>query len=359
MSLGILVIVLVIVVYVLPAHLSFYSRFIFYPFQSVRGYLLGWLPFSIGDMLYVGAGAILLCTIVRWGYYIAKFRVYKHQLATSVLGTINAGISAYLFFLLGWGANYAKPSLREHWHYPIADYKDRHEARTADSLALVAFDSFLVNKLNSFAPQYSPLSFAEVNDRSKAFYRAYTNSRVKATGLSVKPSMFGYFMERVAVDGYYNPFTGEGQVNKRLPAFMLPFVLCHEMAHQAGIAAEGDANLMAYAVGTQGNDATFSYSCYLNIWLYVNNRLYRRDSVTAKRYEAALNKLTTAHIDTLEELSKRYNNEVSKYSTEFYDTYLKMQNQKEGIRSYGNVTTSAWQLERERMAGRRSSVSIP
>jgi len=354
-----LVIVLAICVYVLPGYIPFYNRYIFYPFQSFRGSLLGWLPFSIGDAVYIVCGALLLCTVVRWVYFITRFSINKNPLAASVLNTINAALFGYIFFIAGWGANYAKRPLREHWHFPATDYKSRAEARTSDSLSLIAFDKFLVEKLNTCAPHYRALSFDDINTRAKAFYRSYTDSKVKMHGLSIKRSMFGYFMERVAVDGYYNPFTGERQVNGRLPAFILPFVVSHEMAHQAGIAAEGDANLMAYAIGTQGNDAAFNYSSYLNIWLYVNNRLYRRDSATAKKLEAQLNKLTTAHIDTLEELSKKYNNEVSKYSSGFYDTYLKINKQKEGIRSYSNVTTSAWQLEQERMAGRRNRISIP
>ena len=350
---------LAVCIYVLPHCLAYYNKFVFYPFQSLRGVLLGWVPFSIGDVAYVLAGAALLYTVVRWVYFIIRFGIYKQRLAASVLDTINASLFGYAFFILGWGANYAKQPLREHWHFPLAEYNTRNEARTADSLAMIAFDRFLVAQLNECAPHYRTLSFAEINTRAVAFYRSYTDSKVKKNGLGVKPSMFGYFMERVAVDGYYNPFSGEGQVNGRLPAFMLPFVVCHEMAHQAGIAAEGDANLMAYAIGTQGKDAVFNYSSYLNIWLYVNNRLYRRDSVSAKKFEAQLNKLTTAHIDTLEELSKKYNNEATKYSTEFYDTYLKIHKQKEGIRSYGNVATSAWQLEKERIAGRAAVIKIP
>jgi len=343
----------------LPAHTSFYDHYIFYPFQTLRILLWGWLPLSIGDVLYVLGGFMLLITIIHWIRFALKFSTYKWQLAASVLNTINTVLFVYCLFIVGWGANYAKAQLRDFWGLKTTLPEDRAERRKTDSLALIAFNQFLVDKLNSCAPGYRNLSFAEINARSKAYYRTLTDSKVRMHGLDVKRSLFGYFMERVAIDGYYNPFTGEGQVNSNVPGFMMPFTVCHEMAHQAGIAAEGDANLMAYALGTATNDSTFNYSAYLNIWLYANARLYRRDSTSAKKLEAQLNKLTTAHIDTLEQLSKKYNNEVSVYSSELYDGYLKMQNQKEGIKSYGNVASGAWQLELQRKNGKMGVISVP
>ena len=357
--LAFLIALLVVSIYVLPGFIPFYDHYIFYPFQSFRIIVFGWLPLSIGDVLYVAGGVGLLVTITKWVYFIVKFSANKIRLAASVLNTINTVLFVYCLFIIGWGANYEKPPLREYWGLTIPVQEDRAERRKTDSLALIAFDGFLVDKLNSSAQNYHPFSFTEINKRSKACYRAYTDSKVRMYGLDIKRSLFGYYMERMAIDGYYNPFTGEGQVNSSLPAFMMPFVVCHEMAHQAGIAAEGDANLMAYAVATATDDVSFNYSAYLNIWLYTNNRLFRRDSVIAKQFEAQLNKLTTAHIDTLEQLSKKYNNEVSKYGTELYDGYLKMQNQKEGIRSYGNVASSAWQLELQRKNGKAGVISVP
>ena len=355
----VLAVLIALAVSVLPHCIPGYDRWFFYPFQSLRILLLGALPFSVGDVLYVAGGAMLLYTLIRWIYYALKFNRYRQQLAASVLNAINTALFIYLFFVMGWGANYAQPSLYQYWKLQTPEIKDRAVRRSTDSLSLIAFNQFLLDKLNTTAPLYHPLSLQKTNERAKAAYRLCTDSKVKLHGLSVKPSMFGYFMERMAIDGYYNPFTGEGQINSRLPAFMMPFVVAHEMAHQAGIAAEGDANLMAYAVGTATNDAAFNYSCYLNIWLYANNRLFRRDSVSAKKFEGQLNKLTTAHIDTLEELSKKYDNDASRYGSELYDSYLKMQHQKEGIRSYGNVTTSAWQLEIQRMNGKVKMINIP
>ena len=346
-------------IYILPGFVPLYDRYIFYPFQSLRIILLGWLPLSIGDVLYVLAGAGLLVTIIRWVYYLAKFSTSKAKLAASILNTVNTVLFACCLFIIGWGANYSKAPLHEYWGLKSPVQKDRIERRRTDSLALIAFNEFLVDKLNSYAPSYKNLSFAEINERAVAYYRIYTDSKVRMHGLDVKRSLFGYLMERMAIDGYYNPFTGEGQVDGNIPAFMMPFVVTHEMAHQAGIAAEGDANLMAYALGTTTNDASFNYSAYLNIWLYANTRLFRRDSVSARKYEAQLNKLTAAHLDTLEELSKKYNNEVSRYGAELYDGYLKMENQKEGIRSYSNVLTSAWQLEEQRKKGKTGVISVP
>ena len=354
-----LVAILVLCIYVLPGFIPFYDRYFFYPFQSLRIILFGWMPFSLGDVFYILDGVMLLLTIIGWVSFIIKFSTYKKSLAASVLNTINAVLFFCCFFVIGWGANYSKPPLSEYWGLNIKEPGDRVAKRTADSLALIAFDEFLVEKLNTCAADYKTLSFNEINERSKACYRMFTDSKVRRYGLGVKHSVFSYFMERMAIDGYYNPFTGEGQIDGKLPAFMMPFVVCHEMAHQAGIAAEGDANLMAYALGTTTNDVSFNYSAYLNIWLYTNNRLFRRDSVSAKQFEARLNKLTTAHLDTLEQLSKKYNNEVSRYGTELYDGYLKMQNQKEGIRSYGNVSSSAWQLELQRKNGEKRVISVP
>jgi hypothetical protein len=346
-----LVALIVMCAHVLPTHVPFYDQYIYYPFQEGRIVLLGWVPFSVGDVLYVMGGAALLYTVVRWVYYLVKFREHKRRLAASVLNTINAALFVYLFFLVGWGANYSKVHLSHYWGLQRKINDDYKVQRAADSMEMIAFNAYLVQRLKVFAPQYRNLPLTEVDARARAFYQRYTDSKVKMLGLDVKPSLFGYFMERVAVDGYYNPFTGEGQINSRLPGFVLPFVVSHEMAHQAGIAAEGDANLMAYALGTKTADPSFNYSAYLNIWLYANSRLFRRDSVSAKQFAAQLNKLTAAHLDTLEELSKKYDNEAAKYSTDFYDSYLKMHHQKDGIRSYGNVVTMAWLLEQNRQQG--------
>jgi hypothetical protein len=334
-----------------PNLIFIYDKIVFYPFQSFRHVLLDFIPFSAGDVIYIACGIALCYTFARWVYFIVKFRTYKSRLAASFLNFINIVLFAWLFFIVGWGANYYKQPLKQFWDLP--------PHRAHDTAGILAFDEMLTEKLNFYAPYYHTLSLQEINKRSKSYYHLYTNCVMKNYGLGVKPSLFSPFMESMAIDGYYNPFTGEGQVNDGIPSFMQPFVLCHEMAHQAGIAAEDDANLMAYALGTIAADSSFNYSSYFNIWLYAHNRLYRIDSAKARKLESQLNKLTRAHLDTLEQISRKYHNEATRYTNALYDNYLKMQDQKEGIRSYGNVASTAWLLELKRAASKPELIKIP
>ena len=321
----------------------------YYGLQGVREYVMAIFPFSIGDLLYIAAGLWLLVTLIKWGKYLWQFKLKKQQLLHSVLYCVNVVLVGYLAFLLGWGVNYYNPPLRTAWALKGHN----------DTLELVQFDSLLVTRLNVLAPEYRSYSLIDINRISVYNYVRYTNVRMTLRG--VKPTLFGWYMDRVGIEGYFNPFTGEGQVVTALPAFLLPFTVSHEMAHQAGIAAEGDANLMAYALCTMSTDPSFNYSGNLNLWLYVNARLSRRDSVTAQRFENQLNKLTKAHIDTIEEREKMSDNNAHVVSNSVYDSYLKMQQQKDGIRSYGSVTVNAWLLEkkRQRNAGIRTLLKMP
>ena len=251
------------------------------------------------------------------------------------------------WFIIGWGGNYYKPSLSEYWKLTAKSDK------RADSVALVQFHQTLTDRLNTLAPRYRQLQPKEVNELARSWYKAFTNCPDK-DALLIKATLFAPFMERLGIDGYYNPFTGEGQINSNLPGFMLPFLHSHEMAHQAGIAVEEDANLLAYALGTLTGEPSFNYSATLNIWLYTNARVSRRDSILGKACRARLNSLTKAHLDTLDDLAEKYDNAAARASTRVYDDFLKANNQKSGVRGYGNVSRSArlWE-EKVKREGRK------
>ncbi|MBS1615754.1 MAG: DUF3810 domain-containing protein [Bacteroidetes bacterium] len=333
--------------FIFPQHLqlaSLYNSYIFRPFQSLRSLALGSLPFSLGDVLYLIGLFTALAMLIRWAYLLAHIRSMGHDLAHSLINTLISLALIYLLFFIGWGGNYYRPTLSKFWALPTRS--------TSPRSLIYSCDSLLVQRLNALAPHYHGLPFQEANRRSRLYYNTLTDARTKLHRMKAKASLYGYFMQYLGIQGYYNPFTGEAQVNSMLPEYMLPFVVCHEMAHQSGIAAEDDANLLAYAICTSAPDTAFAYSGYFNLWLYAQGHLHHIDSQAAKSLMAVLNPLSRHQLDTLKNIRREYRSWLSDFSSELYDRYLRLHDQKKGIESYGNVVFSAWALEQRREHGK-------
>ena len=334
-----------------PAVASWYNSFIFRPFQSFRNLMFGWVPFSVGDILYVAALLGVVVLLLRWVYYLIRCRRHRQLLLHSLMRGLIVASLVYVVFFLGWGGNYYRTDLSRHWGL------DSQQLNYVESLA--AYDAYLVQQLNTLAPAYEGGSFEQTDTLARRYYRDYTDSRTRLYGLKAKSSLFGYYMQYLGIQGYYNPFTGEAQVNQYLPGFMLPFVVCHEMAHQSGIAAEDDANLLAYALCTTAPDTAFRYSAYFNLWLYTHNRLMKTDSLQAKALLASLNDLSRAQLDTLRDIRSRFRSGLSHYSGRIYDRYLRLHHQDAGIKSYSHVALTAWELEQRRFHQQDSLIRIP
>ncbi|MCB0700116.1 MAG: DUF3810 family protein [Chitinophagales bacterium] len=354
-ALLILVTVLTAIQLLMPYYPNFtiiYADYVFVPYQSFRNLLFGWSQFSFGDVFYFIGGLLLLMLLAKWIYYIGTIRKSGKLFMNSLFNTIVGFAIVYLVFMIGWGGNYYKPTLVTYWSLD----KTKWEPGKSE----YEYNKFLTEELNKYAYAYKPLHFKKVRRSAMGFYKQHTDCKARLHGLNIKPSIYGFLMQHLGIQGYYNPITGEAQVNRYLPSFMLPFVVLHEMAHQAGIAAEDDANLLAYSIGLRSGDASFKYSSYLNMWLYNHYRIKQEDSVKAEQLMAELNPITLSHIDTLRQIRDRYRSDFSFYSGKLYDLYLKLLQQEEGIGSYNRSIETAWSWEiADDSIRRRKVLDIP
>src|SRR5678809_951703 len=110
--------------------------------------------------------------------------------------------------------------------------------------------------------------------------------------------------------GYYNPFSGEGQVNTTIPRFLEPFVSAHEAAHQLGYAKENEANFVAFIACKSYPNPTFRYSMYLDMYLYAVTELGRKDSLLARSYFEKLDPRVKKDIEDYKDFFRRYRNPV-------------------------------------------------
>lgn len=317
----------------------------FYPlFGSFLRFCFGWLPFSVGDLLYFTLGGWLLVVVAGWLRSVRKNGV-------SVAGTMvllgklfRFACAVYLVFYLFWGLNYNRLGIA---HQLSA-------ARTAYSKAeITQLTRDLIGQANTCRRALKDTLLPEP-DIQGIFRKAEENYRSLAPVFpflqyhhsSVKPSSYNSIADYVGFTGYYAPLTGEAQVRTDLPRMMLPFITCHEIAHQLGYASESEASFVGYLAATASQDPYFRYSVYLDLLGYAQGQeflLYAKEN-SYKAYESVLaghrkllDSLVIKDRKAIREFFLQRQNQVAPVSSDLYDQFLKWNKQLAGINSYDEV----------------------
>ena len=100
------------------------------------------------------------------------------------------------------------------------------------------------------------------------------------TGLPLSPAKAARhpgLLTRLGLAGLYFPFTGESIVNPEDCPDTLPFTICHELAHQAGVAREDEASYCAFLACETSESALFRYSACFTALLYAMKSLRAAD----------------------------------------------------------------------------------
>ena len=242
----------------------------------------------------------------------------------------------YILFNLFWGINYNRVGIANQLQLKMEKY-------TPDDLKMI--NSLLVEKVNATKTVLVNNHIAYPNNRQlftkvqQTYQKAETvYPFLKYQPVSLKPSVWSWVGNYMGFTGYYNPFTGEAQVNTLVPKFLQPFTACHEVAHQLGYAKEMEANFVAYLAATTLQDTLLHYSVYLDLFIYSNRNLFETDSIAAK---ACRSKLLPAVVDDLKEwrtFNKNHRNPIEPVFRWIYGKYLEGNQQPQGVLSYDEVT---------------------
>jgi hypothetical protein len=179
--------------------------------------------------------------------------------------------------------------------------------------------------------------FVKVEEAYRAAEKIYPFLRYQP--VSLKPSIWSWVGNYMGFTGYYNPFTGEAQVNTLVPKFLQPFTTCHEVAHQLGYAKEMEANFVSYLAATTSQDTLLQYSVYLDLFMYSNRNLFEIDSLVAKEYRKQLIPAVQSDLKEWKAFNKKYRNPVEPLFRWVYGKYLERNQQPQGVLSYDEVTS--------------------
>lgn len=312
---------------------KYYSNGLYIYISKLLNLIFGWIPFSVGDILY----AILVIFILKNIFIAIKNKKIHVKNTLFKIG----GFISILFFLfhLNWGLNYFRQPVYKTLNFEIEKYSTNE---------LVDFTEKLIVKINqvhlSITENDSVMVENELNKSGikKASYGVYQQFQEKHPkysheNLKAKHSLFSLPLTYMGFAGYLNPITNEAQVNSLVPKNTYPMIVCHELAHQVGIASESEANFIGYLATTNSDDVYFNYSGYLMALRFCLYEIYQKDPEKFDVLKIKLNKGILKDIRQSEDFWQSYQNWSEKYFKTFYDNFLKANKQIDGIKSYNKV----------------------
>lgn len=323
------IIVLQFLPYFSTAVEKYYSSGLYPKIAAFSRIIFGIFPFSIGDVAYF----LLLIVLIRWFW--TKRKTWKFAWKNNLLQILSVLSLFYFFFHFLWAFNYYREPLFEKMQIK-KEYSD------AD---LLDFTQKLILKTNTIHSQIV------LNDSLKVVYpygqkttfemnlNGYSNLSKQYpfftySHLSVKNSLFSLPLTYMGFGGYLNPFTNEAQVNGLMPVYNLPFTSCHEMAHQMGFASESECNFISFLATTKNDDLYYKYSGYSYALRYCLGILSYQNETVFKEILATVNPGILKNYKESEEFWKQYETPIETGFKVFYDNFLKMNQQKEGLESY-------------------------
>lgn len=308
---------------------GYYSNGLYVSISNFLRVILGFFPFSLGDIFYILAIVFLIigCIKITKNAKISwKNRLLKILSYLSVF---------YFFFHILWGLNYYRLPLFE-------KLKIDKEYSNQD---LLKFTKQLIEKTNSIHIQITK------NDSSKVVF-PYSQEQVFEMNLngyqnlsnqipsfnyehpSIKKSLFSLPLSYMGFSGYLNPFTNEAQVNYKIPMYNFPTTVTHEMAHQLGYASESEANFIGFLASINNQNIYFQYSGYNHALHYCLSNWRFRDEVQFKKLLKTVHPGIIKNYKESEDFWDNYESFVETGFHLFYDRFLKINQQKDGIEGY-------------------------
>ena len=302
---------------------EWYSVNIYSMITASIGHLAGSVPFSVAEVAVCILLLFILVDIVRCRKRLMA--VLMHVLL----------IASVLFFLYAanCGINYHRNTFVDQEALSGAEF-------TEDQLA--DFCEYVTRQIKECVSESDYPQGKELAD----------TARLSMDNLSENyPSLRGYYpapkqllllsraFSGMGVSGIYSPFTVEANINGEMPDMEKPFTACHELSHLRGYMNEGEANYIGWLACIESDDPSFNRSGWLISWMYAGSTLKRVDP---ERYDMLREKLPSYAVSEIEENDlfwSSHETRAAEVQDRVNDAYLKANGQKDGIQSYGMLTT--------------------
>ncbi|WP_316844397.1 DUF3810 domain-containing protein [Pedobacter psychrodurus] len=335
---------------------GFYPTFIqkyystgFYPYiSSALRFISSIFPFAIGDIIYALLIGFVLYKIFT--FYKRRKSLKRKDRIVVPLQVLNFFLILYIIFKMVWGLNYSRPSVSEELGIGNEKYSVKE---------LVVLGDYYIKKTNALKLKQGKIPAYTVNELETKSAAAYAfieqkNQLFRYQNPCLKSVLNSWMISKIGIEGYYAPLSGEANMNMNLPDFVKPYVSCHEIGHQLGIAYEDEANLLGYLTASNSPDVNYQYSANYEMLRYILFEIRMKSPDDYKLLYLKLLPQVLADFKTEKEFWRKYNGDMFGYMDAAFDNFLKLNNQKKGIDSYQDIVIWLWNIYKSKSQGAES-----
>lgn len=307
------------------------------PLELALGRLCSVTSVSVAEVLIL-SGIFAAVFYLAWQVRCLIARPQKGQRAVRMaLTVLCAGLSIYAGFCLLWGVFYGADSFQDKSGLTARGGTVEELTALTERFARevsAAGDQVQRDENSCFAVPRSEI-FAEAMSAYDGVVQVF--DCLKKPAVMPKAFVSSRGMSYLDFSGFYFPFTGEANLNDESPAAYLPANICHEMAHQQGIAAEQECNFVAIMAATSADSAAYRYAGYLMGYVHLSNALYRVDQAAWQTIRDSLPDAVRADLRQNSAYWAQFDGLVNTAATKVYDGFLKSNGLTDGVQNYGTV----------------------
>ncbi len=311
----------------MPGFATWYAHSVYKAIVGIVGKVFDIFPFSVVE---IGLYGLILAAVlyIKWNF--------RKSEAVLCRGVFLTGTLLFLY-MSNCGVNYHAMAFSRYAGLEPGKY-------TVEELTELC--RYLTEQVNACRPDEGETAAFSYEKNRRAWRQAAVEA-MKAAGAEF-PALGGYCPKpkEVVVSqilsvqqlcGVYSPFTVEANYNGDMPDYNVPHTMCHELSHLKGFMREDEANFIGYLACILSEDPAFRYSGYLTGWVYAGNALASADMEAYLELSGKLCERARQDLADNNAFWNQYEGKVAEAAAQWNDAYLKMNDQKDGVRSYGRM----------------------
>lgn len=316
---------------------EWYSTTIYPIIVNIFGRIASIFPFSIVELLiYLGIIYLIYKLVMGIKQLFSRPKETKDY-KLGILRLLSFIVALLLIFTLTTGINYHRNTfsqnsgliIRESTLEELYELSDDLIQRAIPISNQVKADEYGITVIDVDLAKTAKQAMKNIGEKYEALAGYYPNP---------KPILASRLMSYTGIVGVYSSFTLEANYDKDVPAYDIPAIVLHELSHLKGFMREDEANFIAYLACLESDSLVFQYSGIVSAIMYSMNALY--DAGGKDQYWELYDKLPPQIIRDLDYSTvywAQFESPVAEVTEVVNNTYLKVNAQKDGTKSYGRV----------------------